>query len=159
MNTCHPTNSFNRLQVSHKMDRNLPHSDGDIILSPKTRRRTKVTKSPNHVNLSFSQDSLPFSGIPPVRPSIEITAYSGRKSPKQWRESMSSQLSTSTSALQSATDQHFIPISNSNITRKIRDDRGKSSVALKRQRQPPINGIIPSIQIQNLQSFSSTDLG
>ena len=141
------------------MDKNIPHSDGDIILSPKTRRRTKVTTSPSHVNLSFSQDSLPFSGVPPVKPNIEITAFSGRKSPKQWRESMSSQLSSSTSALQSATDQHFMPISHSKITRKVRDDRGKSSLASKRQRPLPINGIIPSIQIQNLQSFSSTDLG
>ena len=156
------------------MEKNLPHSDGDIILSPKTRRRTKETTVPSHVNLSFSQESLAFSGIPPNKPSIEITAYSGRKSPKQWRESshlngLSSQHSTSTSALQSVTDQHFIPISNTKVTRKARDERGKSSRALTRQMPLPIhhyngingsvNGIIPSIQIQNLQSFSSTDLG
>ena len=141
------------------MDKNLSHANGDIIISPKTRRKTKVTTSPNHVNLSFSQDSLPFSGIPPVKPNIEIMAYTGRKSPKQWREPMSSKLSTSTSALQSVTDQHFMPISNSNVARKARDDQGKSTITSKRQRPPLTNGDIPSIQIQNLQSFSSTDLG
>ena len=158
MNGCNSTTTQNRLHAPNKMDKSTSHSDGDIMLSPKTRRRANIGKTPNHVNLSFSQEVLPFSGIPPAKPKVDITAYSGRKSPKQWRESLSSQHSTSTSALQNATDRHFNSFSSSQMTIKIRDDRGKSSFTTKRQR-PPINGVIPSIQIQNLQSFSSTDLG
>ena len=151
----------NRLLVPHKMDKINSHSDGEILLSPKTRRRiNSVEKSPNHVNLSFSHDNLPFSGIPPVRPNIEITAFSGRKSPKQWRESIPPHLSSSssTSALHNTVDRHFNPISNPHITRKIPCDRRMASFSSKKTKTP-INGIIPSIQIQNLQSFSSTDLG
>ena len=159
MNSCNSSTTKNRLHVPHKMDKTTSHSDGDIMLSPKTRRKANIGKtSPNHVNLSFSQETLPFSGIPPAKPKVDITAYSGRKSPKQWRESLSSQHSSSTSALQNATDRHFNSNSSSQMNRMIRDDRGKSSFTTKRQR-PPINGMIPSIQIQNLQSFSSTDLG
>ena len=143
------------------MDKTASHSDGEIMLSPKLRRKTNVEKtSLNHVNLSFSQDGLPFSGIPPAKTNIEITAYSGRKSPKQWRESLSSQLSTSTSALQGSTGKYFNPRSNNvtHVTKKIHGDRGKPSFNSKKLR-PPVNGVIPSIQIQDLQSFNSTDLG
>ena len=137
------------------MDKTASHSDGEIMLSPKLRRKTNVEKtSPNHVNLSFSQDGLPFSGIPPAKTNIEITAYSGRKSPKQWRES---QFSTSTSELQS---KHFNPRSNvTHVTKTINGDRGKPPSFNSKKLRPPVNGVIPSIQIQDLQSFNSTDLG
>ena len=139
------------------MDKTASHSDGEIMLSPKSRRKPNTQKMlPNHVNLSFSQDNVPFTGIPPRKTNIEITAFSGRKSPKQWRESQSSQLSTSTSALPKPPGNHFNP--GIRATKKVEGDRDKQSFNFKKLHHPA-NGIIPTIQIQNLQSFSSTDLG
>lgn len=145
----------NRLIPTHKIEKGTSHSAGEIMLSSKMKSKNiGGNGSTSHVSLSFSQDNLPFSGAPPVRPAIEITAFTGRRSPRQWRES---NVSSSTSTLQ--TSNHFNPICNSQITKKLPSDYKVASFPSKKLRTPPINGIIPSIKIQNFQSFSSTELG